>query len=323
MKIAFMLLGLITFTSVIGQNLKPANESKFFVQVPPKNLDHLAKTKIFVEARYSQDAMYKGEIENGINRDVYQVLASELESDWKISFNTRNTQTVPMKTRTDSRTSTDKAGKTTTSYTYYSESTERYEAHLELIDKGGVIIQRYDLSETFQHSKSSSVSYNAAQDDFNNTRMRAIEDKIRGAVRSLFLKLQDDYLIGKHTIFLYPIEIKSRKFDYADLNEAATLLDTWFKSNPTDLSDANIIRVIGIYEQALKEYEPESKKVRVNDEIAAVCYYALACINTVVKDYRKANEQILKSEELDKRIHHSQESLKVKLQLLKDRKVFS
>ena len=77
-----------------------------------------------------------------------------------------------------------------------------------------------------------------------------------------------------------------------------------------------------MFQLFLLEYEP-TNKARVDNEIAAVVYYEKACMEFLVKNYRKAEELILKSEELDKRIHYSQEAMKNTLALMKERKVFN
>ena len=325
MKIGRLLfLGFVLMAfNLSAQNLKPDLAATRVVNVPPMNMDYIGLTRIYVLPKFVDDRQTSGLISNEINTSVYSLesgietsdmyFTSEVYRVWKKNATPSASQT----------TSKDKQGNTVTTTTYKYDSDEEIRFELTLFLANGTKVSSNIQRERLTVSGTSTVSYQRAYDDYLETRRKKTYESIEKQTREAYAVIANQYLFTQQSVFLYSIGVKSRKMDYADMNMAAEYMNKWLASNPGDMSSSDVIEANKLYDAALVEYEPDNKKARVDNEIAAVCYYAKACQEFMLNNYRKAEEYILKSEELDPRIHHSQEAMKNTLALLKERKVFN
>ncbi len=318
-KTLFVLMTTICAVS-FAQNLKPMDEQKKYVQVPPTNKTYINLKNVCFELK-GNSIDITGFLTKFLNNEVYSVKATPQESEFRVQYFASQKTTSPLRVTSETNSRVAKDGKTITTTKYTASSTEMFNVSLSLIDASGTIVKTY----TSSNSKTISAMNNSdqsARTDYGNTLSKEVNIELDYVIKKAWSELESEYLIARKLVQVSAIEIKSRKFDYTDMNEAAVLVDTWFKTGATDLSDANIMKALSVYESVAQEHVPDEKKVRVNDEIAAVCYYQMATIHLCVKNYVKAQELVIKSESLDKRIHFTQEQMKVTLALMKERGAF-
>jgi len=311
------------FNTTQAQNLKPEKAVSLQIDIPPLNLDYIANTRIYVDPISNDHYNIRGMFIQKFNTRVYTFATSIEASDMYVTFSLNRLTKKNAVSSTSSSTSTDKKGNKTTTTTYRYDGEEQIDLVFTLNLANGVTVKTYRESGYSQYSGTSTKDYENAKTDYNTNKSKKVAATVEDLVGRVYTKMCADYLIGNRNIDLYAIGAKSRKQDYSDLNYAADLLIKWFATNPTDALAPEVVRALQLYDEALLEYEPGSKKNRVNNEIAAVCYYQKACVEFYLKNYRKAEELILKSESLDKRIHFSQENMKDLVKLLRDRKVFN
>ena len=287
------------------------------------NLDYIGNTRIYVDPISNDSYNIRGMFIKKFNNRVYTFETSIEASNMYVTFSMNRINKKNAAPSTSSSTNTDKKGVKTTTTTYRYDGEEQIDLVFTLNLANGVTVKTYSESSNSQYSGTSAKNYEGAKTEYNNNKSKKVASTIEDLVGRVYTKMCADYLIGNRSIDLYAIGAKSKKQDYSDLNYAGELLTKWFATNPTDASDPDVVKALLIYDEALLEYEPGSKKNRVNNEIAAVCYYQKACVEFYLKNYRKAEELILKSESLDRRIHFSQENMKDLLSLLRTRKVFN
>lgn len=319
---------LFTFTFFIGigfgQNLKPERVSSIEIDVPPLNLDYLSVTKIFVQPSNWDEFNGRSALVNKFNRRIYTLTNSMEESELYVNFIVTR---IPRKTATatsSNATRTDKKGNKITTTTYMYEGAEEIDVTINLMLPNGAMVKSYSGSSSLINYKGTSTnSYKEANQYYMSDRNQKAQNGFQTALDAAYNKLANEYLINSKNFDIYAIGVKSRKQDYSDINDAAALLTTWFASSPTDMSSPDIIKAIKLYDDALFEHNPDDRKARIDNEVAAVCYYQKAAIAFYLKNYKQAEEWVLKSEELDRRIHFSQENLKYLVTLLRERKVFN
>ncbi|AEA42286.1 hypothetical protein [Fluviicola taffensis] len=326
MKIRILpILGLAClFTHLsFSQNLKPEKAISLKIDIPPINLDYIGLTKIYVQPSSTDFANIRGLFLKRFNERVYtfesSIEASELYFTFQVNRIVKK-NTVPS---TSSSVKTDKKGNKTTTTTYRYDGEEQIDFTFTLNLANGTPVKMYQESGYSQYSGTSTLNYESARTEYGTNKSKKVASTIEEMVGRVYAKICADYFIGNRNIDLYAIGVKSRKQDYSDINNAGDLLTNWFATNPTDALAPDVVKALLIYDEALLEHEPKDKKARIDNEVAAVCYYQKACVEFYLKNYRKAEELILKSESLDKRIHFSQENLKDLLKLLRDRKVFN
>ena len=306
-----------------AQNLKPEKAVSLSIDIPPVNLDYIGNTRIYVDPISNDSYNIRGTFIRKFNSRVYTFETSVEASDMYVTFSMNRINKKNAAPSTSSSTSTDKKGNKTTTTTYRYDGEEQIDLIFTLNLANGVTVKTYSESGYSQYSGTSTKNYESAKTEYNNNKSKKVAATIEDLVGRVYTKMCADYLIGNRNIDLYAIGAKSKKQDYSDLNKAGELFTQWVNTNPTNQTAPEIIEALKLYDEALLEYEPGSKKNRVNNEIAAVCYYQKACVEFYLKNYRMAEEFVLKSESLDKRIHFSQENMKDLLKLLRDRKVFN
>ncbi len=314
----------LLFNTTQAQNLKPEKAVSLQLDIPPVNLDYIGNTRIHVDPILNDSYNIRGMFIQKFNTRIYTFVTSVEASDMYFTFSINHITKKNMVSSTSTSTSTDKKGNKTTTTTYRYDGEEQIDLVLTLNLANGTTVKSYRESGNSQYSGTSTKDYEHARTDYYNNKSKKILSTIEDLVGRAYSRVSSDYLIGNRNIDLYAIGAKSRKQDYSDLNRAGELFTKWVNTNPTDQTAPEIVEALKLYDEVMMEYEPQgSKKNRVNNEIAAVCYYQKACVEFYLKNYRKAEELILKSESLDKRIHFSQENMKDLVKLLRDRKVFN
>lgn len=325
MKAKFYLILLLVFfsaNSFYAQNLKPDLAATVNVSIPPTNTEYIGLTRLFIVSNFEEDQRYPSFLAQKINRSVYTLETSQQDAEMYFTYEVyRNWKKYTVASYTQS-TSTDKKGNSVTTTTYRYDGEEEIQFVLRLYLANGTILSQSSNRTRATYYGTSTSSYQAALNDYNNYRDKKTIETIEGLISSQYDKIANEYLFTERSVFMYSIGVKSRKHDFSDMNVAAEYMKNWLASSPTDLNAPDVIEANKLYDAVLLEYEP-TNKARVDNEIAAVVYYEKACMEFMVKNYRKAEELILKSEELDKRIHHSQEGMKNTLALMKERKVFN
>jgi hypothetical protein len=321
--LAALMTPFVLFNTICAQNLKPEKVVSLSIDIPPVNLDYIGNTRIFVDPVPNDSYNIRGMFIKKFNDRIYSFETSIEASDMYVTFSMNRITKKNAAPSTSTSTNTDKAGNKTTTTTYRYDGEEQIDLVFNLILANGVTVKSYRESGYSQFSGTSSKNYESAKTEYNNNKSKKIAGTVEDLVGRIYTKMCADYLIGNRNIDLYAIGAKSKKQDYSDINQAGELLIKWFAANPTDATDPDVVKALLIYDEALMEHEPKDKKARVDNEIAAVCYYQKACVEFYLKNYRKAEELILKSESLDKRIHFSQENMKDLLSLLRTRKVFN
>lgn len=303
-----------------SQNLDPTKNFEIEFTVPPKVKDYVDAKTIYIECYNAEDLSSKAYVEGYINREKYSLVAEPSLSDLYLKISNRSKILTPKQYST-SQESKNVNGKTVSYTKYHYSSTHQFTVSIEIYNKSGILIK----SETYPlnfNVKASNDTRESADGNYSQTYQNEYRNAVKNATALAFMRIESEYLFGISKALLNPIRVKSRKFDYTDLNEASDLVTKWLEAKNYTLEDEGIKKAIGIYEVALTELNAEEKKVRVNAEIGGVCNYMLSCINFAVRNYSKANELILISEGLDKRIHYTQEQLKDALKNLKDRQAF-
>ncbi|MBI1836789.1 MAG: hypothetical protein HYR91_05935 [Flavobacteriia bacterium] len=317
-------LTLLTSLNLSAQNLDNTKLTQTEYHKPPmQNVLNDVKT-IFVEGNGYNVNEAKNAIESDINKNIYTIVGDRESADLIISVNLNKGIISPMRTTSNTETKTDKNGKSYTVTTYYATGSQKYNISVKFIKKTGEVVNTENMENTLNitNDKTASSDKPSAETKYYNAISTGENEVIYSISRQTFYKLESNYLIGLETLLHVPLKIKSRKFDYTDINEAADLLLKWIEAKTFDANDTDIIKALGIYEEALKELNEEEKKVRVNSEVGALCYYELAYYYFATKNYSKANEYIIKSESLDKRINYTQEQLKDVCADLQKRKAF-
>lgn len=321
----YLLLCFVLFcgTEISAQNLKPDLALTRTINVPPLKTDYITLTKIYVVPKFVDGQSISPDIANQVNTSVYSLENGIETCEMYFSCEVYRTWKKNATASESKSTSTDKQGNVITTITYKYDSEEDVRFELNLFLANGTRIATNSSREKLTVSGTSTSSYQSAYNDYTNTRRTKTKETLNRLINDAYDKVANEYLFTQKSVFLYSIGVKSRKMDYSDMNMAAQYMQTWMASNPTDMTSTDVVEANKLYDAALLEFEPDNKKARVDNEIAAVCYYAKACMEFTLNNYRKAEEYILKSEELDPRIHHSQEAMKSTLALLKARRVFN
>lgn len=319
-KILLVFMLFVGFASV-AQNLDPTKLFPIDYSVPPRVKDYAAIKNVCIELQNANYLASKSVIESELNPNYYTIVAERTLSEIYFKVSNSMYNSVPKKYSTTSESRTDKNGKPYTVTTHHVEATYRFSIMIEMYTGGGVLIKSKSTTKDFT-VKASESDKNYADNKFNQNYSSSENSTVTAGTLEAFRALEADYLYALENTSVTPIRVKSRKFDYTDMNEAADLVTKWLTDKNYSLEDEGIKKALNIYQEALKELNAEEKKVRVNSEIGAVCNYMIAAIHFATKDYAKANELILISEELDKRIHFTQEGLKDVCAKLKEKGAF-
>lgn len=325
-KAVYLFLGAVccfnTFTSK-AQNLQPDLGINLQVNIPPTNTEHIGLTSLYVQPVNNQDFQYRSYVVGLFNKNVYTFVNTVQESQMYVTYTVNRTLKRTAKASSTQNTTTDKQGNKVTTTTYKYDGAEDITVTMELLLSNGVAIKRYTGTASCDVNGTSTSNYQSALNEYNNNMSKKIMEQAQSQLSAKYNQMANEYLIGFRTVGLFAIGVKSRKQDYSDINEAAEGMKKWLNSSPTDMSAAEVVRATQIYDAAMTEHEPENKKARIDNEVAAVCLYEKACMEFILQHYRAAEELILKSEALDPKIHYSQEGMKDVLTLMKERKVFN
>lgn len=305
-----------------GQNLQFDTTTALEFDVMPVEATYVGLTKVCMKPFSGNDFTYKSTAENFINRRVYTIVEDPAQSDFYFTFHVTMTTTNPQRTTSQSQTKTRKDGSTYTETTYTTEFNEKITTDVNMYTKEGVQVRTSRKMSDYAYSGTGNTR-EASVNDMINKKSKAQMGSVNGLLESSFNVLESQYMIEDKTLMPMSISVKSRKMDYSDINRVAELVKTWMQAKTYDPNDSGIVEALKLIELAINEHEPENKKARIDNEVAAVCFYYKAYIFFAMKRFTEANEMILKSESLDKRIHFSQEELKKTLATMKERNMYN
>lgn len=319
MKILQLLAFLPIFT--FGQNLQSDGTEPIEFDIMPKQNTYIGLTRVCMKPISSGDFVFKKSMETLLNSRVYTVVESPEQADFYFTFHVVNVVTAQPTTTSTTETRTRKDGSKYTETTYKTEMLERITVDVMMYSRDGIQILASQQSKEVKYSGSSTSSDRALR-EMNSDRTTKMKTETDALLDRSFSTIEAEYLIDGRTFRPSAISIKSRKMDYSDINRIAELLGAWMTARIYDVNDPGIQEALKKIEEALMEHEPDNKKARIDNEVAAVLYYDKACIFFALKQYKEAYEMIMKSEELDKRIHITQEYLKDYLTTMKERRMF-
>lgn len=320
MKLIY-LLGLLPLVG-FGQNLKPDETAAIEFDVMPKQTTYIGKNKIAFKPLGSNDFAYRSTLENNLNQRIYTIVENSEQSDLYFTFHYSTVVTTAQSTTSKTETKTKKDGSTYTVTTFSSTQSNRLTVEVAMYTMEGERIKMESRTQN-QNYTGSGNTRNDAINNLNSNKANSEASGLNDMFRGAFSAIEAEYLIDGQTLTPSTFFIKSRKEDYSDMNRAHELLAAWFKAKTYNADDAGYVEAMQLIDKALQEHDPNSKKSRIDNEVAAVCYYYKAYAYFALKQYKEANEAILKSEELDKRIHYTQERLKDMMNLMKERKMFA
>jgi len=148
-------------------------------------------------------------------------------------------------------------------------------------------------------------SYNGAVENVNNNRYddakKLYKEIYDSQVHNLVNYLNKNYGFSKDNIFLPISRGKGKRYDYSDLqnafekfSEVATLYN---KGELTDDALKELDECISIWADAIKEYQPKTRKTRIGDKNIGSLYVNTACAFFLKKEWNKVHEYLEKSKE--------------------------
>jgi hypothetical protein len=313
----FSLLSLCSF----AQDVDPTKFFQIDYNVPPRTQDFASARNFFIESSNSTPFEIKKAIEKEINPNYYLIVADGSLADIRLQINTSSSNASPKKYSSTTDERTDSKGKKYTVTNYKYEASYKYSAMIEMYNSRGEIVRSVIETQTsrIEHTESDMTR---ADQKFEEKRTKEENTWLNSLALKCYLTLENDYFFGLETANLTPLVVKSRKFDYTDINEASNTVVAWLESKNYSLENEALKKAMIVYQESLADLNTEERKVRVNSEVGALCDYMLALVYFCSKDYAKAHELILASEELDKRLHFSQEAIKDSCKKLKDKNAF-
>ena len=305
-----------------AQNIDPTKYFLIDYNVPPKTQDFGSARNFFIESSQQTPFEVKKTVEKEINPNYYLVVADPALADVRLQINTTSLNATPKKYSTTTEERTDSKGNKYKVTNYKYQASYKYSAMIEMYNAQGQIVRSVIESQTntIEHTD---TDMTRADQKFEEKRTKDESTWLNSLALKCYMSLESDFFYALETANLTPLVIKSRKFDYTDVNEASTTVLLWLESKNYSLENNEPLKkAMTIFQETLADLNTEERKVRVNSEVGALCDYMLALVYFCSKDYAKAHELITASESLDKRLHFSQENLKDSCQKLKDKKAF-
>lgn len=319
-KLFFTGFSLLSFWS-FAQDVDPTKFFQIDYNVPPRTQDFVGARNFFIESSNSTPFEIKKAIEREINPNYYLIVADGSLADVRLQINTSSMNDSPKKYSSTTEERTDSKGNKYKVTNYKYEASYKYSAMIEMYNSRGEIVRSVieTQSSRIEHTESDMTR---ADQKFEEKRTKEENTALNSLALKCYMSLENDYFYALETANLTPLIVKSRKFDYTDINEASNMVLAWMESKNYSLENEAVQKAMTIFQESLADLNTQERKVRVNSEVGALCDYMMALVYFCSKDYAKANELILASEELDKRLHFSQEALKDSCQKLKNKKAF-
>ena len=317
-----LLIGLYAVSFLgFAQNIDPTKYFLIDYNVPPRTQTFASARNFYIEASNTTPFEVKKAIEKEINPNYYLIVADGSLADIRLQINSSSAVVSPKKYTATSEQRTDSKGGKYTVTTYKYEGSYKYSAMIEMYNSKGEIVRSVIENHTsrVEHGE---TERQHAENKFEEKRMKDESTWLNSLVLKCYKTLEDEYFYALESANLTPLVIKSKKFDYTDINQASNDILAWLESKNYALDNEAVQKAIVVFQESLLDLNTEERKVRVNSEVGALCDYMLALIYFCSKDYSKASEFILASEGLDKRLHFTQEILKDSCQKLKDKKAF-
>ena len=297
LSLVFIVLSSISFT----QNVKPSKEIIFKYLVPPAMHN-------YSEAKYVAFDLITNEAD-GIRKYIlkqlhpsYKEVSKNIASKeliFRVSESRALLGTVSSETKTEQRKNL--KGELVTKTTITKKGSYNFTVSIELLDKNNQLLRAY-TKKFKKEVKSSAGNEKDAQQRYKMDLYSASGSVKRSLAHDIFKKLEDEFLNAEEQLKYTPMIIKKfKKFDYADLNNAANVQHQWMeslKSGKADLETKELVELISIYNEILSELNVDERKVRVNKKVGAVCYNNLAGIYLAAEEYQLAYDMMTKSLEL-------------------------
>lgn len=297
LSLVFIVLSSISFT----QTVKPSKEITFKYLVPPAMHN-------YSEAKYVAFDLITNEAD-GIRKYIlkqlhpsYKEVSKNMTSKeliFRVSESRAIQGTVSSETKTEQRKNL--KGNLVTITTITKKGSYNFTVSIELLDKNNQLLRAY-TKKFKKEVKSSAGNEKDAQQRYKMDLYSASGSVKRSLAHDIFKKLEDEFLNAEEQLKYTPMIIKKfKKFDYADLNNAANVQHQWMeslKSGKADLETKELVELISIYNEILSELNVDERKVRVNKKVGAVCYNNLAGIYLAAEEYQLAYDMMTKSLEL-------------------------
>ncbi len=315
--IAVILNSVLSF----GQNLKPDASEKFYFNVWPTDMRYFELKNIFVKPLSNTDFVYKSNLEGSLNNNYYTLVDAQEKSDIYLAFKTVTYVATPLRTTSKTEQRTQKDGTKYNVTTYTSDMTYKYwiEISMYLVSGEKITSSVKENSTTYSES---SENRDASINAVNKLASNGNTAEIKSLIYNTSLAIQDQYLVANKSVVPFSFGIKSKKEDYTDFNEASEMFNKWFKSKNYDPNSEDLKNAMTIIDNALTELDTENKKARIDSEVGALCYYYKAYVAFLQGNLALANENIMKSEELDKKLHYTQQDLVNNLTKMQTRGMF-
>ncbi|MCE3295544.1 MAG: hypothetical protein K0R65_1258 [Crocinitomicaceae bacterium] len=317
-----LLAGFLALSFVSGaQDVDPMKYFMIEYNVPPRTQDFSSARNFFIEASNSTPFEIKKAVENEINPNYYLIVADPSLADVRLQINTSSSNASPKKYSATTEEKTDSKGKKYTVTNHKYQASYKYSAMIEMYNAQGQIVRSVieNGNSTLEYTD---TDMTRADQKFEDKRTKDESSWLNSLIMKCYMALENDYFYALETARLAPLELKSRKYDYTDLNEASTTVLLWMEGKNYSLENEPLKKAMVIFQETAGDVNKEERKARVNSEVGALCDYMLALVYFCSKDYAKANELILASESLDKRLHSSQEAIKDSCKKLKDKNAF-
>lgn len=323
MKLKHLFLAfMLTSTIMHAQNIDGYKWTEIKYNVPPTTSVLSTVKNIAINSNNDPGRNCTPSIEQEINPEFYTIVDPTITgADLTIRVSSSLSTITSMNTTSSTQEKTDKNGKKYYETTFTTTGSDKITVTVEFFEASGNKLKGNTQTQTVNYTGSGSDK-NSSINQFSTNKSKSITDTYRGLGLKAFHDLESEYLIAQQILNVNTLQIKSRKFDYSTINKAAEDAYTWLTGESTDLTIAPIADILKVYDTALQDLNIEDKKAMIDKEVGALCYYMKALIHFKAKDYTKAMEYITKSEELDKRLHMSQEAIKRDLTELQVRKAF-
>ncbi|MBN1185793.1 MAG: hypothetical protein JXB49_26160 [Bacteroidales bacterium] len=308
-RIGITLLGLLFISAMYSQKPNTKDILFLYTQPPSKPLNDNINTFFpKVTNTGSSDLVLPDNISSTINLIGYVKASSEKSSDISIHFkinsitNVSTTEDVKYKQKMKDGTTVEKTGgifKITAklSYGYAVEDLKNKKTISSIENK--TVEKTYSSSQYPSPNEATEAMKRLGPEKVKELHLELIYQELN----IINVKINDDYGYPKERI-LFPIARgKGKDLDYSDLeNTFNTLEKTSELYNAEGLTSdikETFNQCLIVWDKAIGEYVPNSKKARIGDKIIAELYFNKACIYFLLNDWENSYGSLSKSTSYD------------------------
>lgn len=216
-----------------------------------------------------------------------------------------------------------KGGQTVTVYTYYISHKYRHPINLKVTNSNGKVLVDEILPEIAEWTEYK-TNKSKERPAFN---AKAMTEEAQNSIVEKNMKLIQEYI---NSNFAYPVKervidlyyVKDNKVDYSDYQTAYETIYAAYNQYYDENADAieKINKAVGIWENALKESDPDNRKARVDNDVTLYTLISLAEAHMWLGNYNEAEGYLNKTVSLKTR--KKEEELVDELRaFIKDQKV--